>query len=100
MALSSNINFYFDCKIRLFLIVNGRQEKKYIFAQENFNLQGILDEINEQDTFFLDCKHKHMMKSSTWGPVPYGLPIEIHGFTNRINSTGYHSMVPGLVSII
>ena len=38
-------------------------KKKYIFAQENFYLQGILDDINEQDTSFLDCKQKHMMKS-------------------------------------
>ena len=42
--------------------------RKYIFAEESFNLQGILDDINEQarqDTSFLDCKHKHMMKSRT-----------------------------------
>ena len=62
MALLSNINFYFDCKTRLCLIVPGRQEKIY-FVQENFYLQGILDDTNEQDTPFLDCKHKHMMKS-------------------------------------
>ena len=37
--------------------------RKYIFAQESFYLQGILNDINEQDTSFLDCKHKHMMKS-------------------------------------
>ena len=36
--------------------------KKYIFAQESFYLQGIINDINEQDTSFLDCKHKHMMK--------------------------------------
>ena len=38
--------------------------RKYIFAQESFYLhvQGILNDINEQDTSFLDCKHKHMMK--------------------------------------
>ena len=35
---------------------------KYIFAQESFYLQGILNDINEQDTSFLDCKHKHLMK--------------------------------------
>ena len=58
----SNINFYFDGKTRLCLIDPGRQEKIY-FALESFNLQGILDDINEQDTYFLDCKHKHMMKS-------------------------------------
>ena len=62
MALLSNINFYFDCKTRLCLIVPGRQEKN-IFAQEIFYLQGILVDINEQDTSFVDCKHKHMMKS-------------------------------------
>ena len=26
-------------------------------------LQGITNDINGQDTSFLDCKHKHMMKS-------------------------------------
>ena len=62
MALLFNINFYFDCKIRPCLIVPGRHEK-YISAPESFYLQGILDDINEQDTSFLDCKHKHMMKS-------------------------------------
>ena len=38
-------------------------KKKYIFTQESFYLQGIIDDINEQDTSFLDCKHKHIMKS-------------------------------------
>ena len=28
------------------------------------------------------------------------LPIEFHGFTSRINSEGYHSLVPGLISIL
>ena len=37
--------------------------RKYISAQESFYVQGILDDINEQDTSFLDCKHKHMIKS-------------------------------------
>ena len=27
------------------------------------------------------------------------LPIEFHGFTSRINSKGYHSLVPGVISI-
>ena len=57
MAPLFNINFYFDCKIRLCLIVPGRHEKIY-FAQENVYLQGILNDINEQGTSFLDCKHK------------------------------------------
>ena len=61
MALLFNINFYFDCKIRLCLIVPGTQEKIY-FSQESFYLQSIPNDINEQDISFLDCKHKHMMK--------------------------------------
>ena len=35
-----------------------------IFYTRGFCLQGLLNDINEQDTSFLDCKHKHMMKSS------------------------------------
>ena len=75
--------------------------RKYIFAQESFYLQGILNDINEQDTYFFDGKHKHMMKS---GAPPdkfctIWLPIEFHGFTSRMNPKGYHSLVPGLSSI-
>ena len=81
MALLSNINFYFDCKTRLCLIVPSRQEKIY-FAPKSFSLQGILDNINEQDTSFLDCKHKPIMKSGAppdkfgvlYGMVTYGIP--------------------------
>ena len=36
--------------------------RKYIFAQESFYLQGVLNDISEQDTSLLDYKHKHMMK--------------------------------------
>ena len=46
----------FDCKIKLCL---GKQGK-YIFTQKSFYLQGILNDTNEQDTTFLDCKHKHI----------------------------------------
>ena len=100
MALLSNINFYFGCKTKLCLIVPSRQEKMY-FCTKSFYLQGILDDLNEQDTSFLDCKHKHMMKS---GAPPESctlwLPIEFNGFTSRINSKGYDSLVPGLISIL
>ena len=34
MALLSNINFYFDCKTRLCLIVPGRQEKIYFCTRK------------------------------------------------------------------
>ena len=74
MTLLSNINFYFDCKTRLYRIVPGRQEK-FILAQESIYLQGIFDDINEQDTSFVDYKHKYMMKSGAppdkFCPVPY-----------------------------
>ena len=69
------MNFYFDCKTRLRLIVPGRQEK-HIFAQESFYLQGKLDDINEQDTSFLDCKHKHMIKSGAQ-PDKFGVLYRI-----------------------
>ena len=55
MALLFSINIqteYFDCKTKLCLIVPGRQGK-YIFRQECFYLQGLLKDINEQDTSFL-----------------------------------------------
>ena len=51
-------------------------------------------------TSFLDCKHKHMMKSGA-PPDKFGILylLEFHGFTSRINSKGYHSLVPGLISV-
>ena len=54
MALLLNINNqteYILIKIKLCLIVPGRH-RKYIFTQESFYLQVILDDINEQDIFF------------------------------------------------
>ena len=76
----------FDCKIKL---CPGRQGK-YIFTHECFYLQGIFNDITEQNTSLLGCKHKHMMKC---GAPPdkirvlhRSLPIEFHGFTSRIDS--------------
>ena len=71
--------------------------RKYIVAQESFYLQGILNNINEQDTSFLDCKHKHLINLESCDVC---LHIEFHGFISRINSKGYHNLVPGLISII
>ena len=56
-------------------------KKKYILAQESLYLQGILDDINEQDTSFPDCKHKHMMKS---GAPPDKFGVLYRMFTYRI----------------
>ena len=64
----------FDCKIKLCL---GSQGKYYIFTQESFYPHCIFNDITEQDTSLLDCKHKHMMN--------HLLPIEFHGFTSRID---------------
>ena len=55
-----------------------------LFWEKGFYLQGILHYINEQDTSFVDCKHKHMMKSGA-RPDKFivhtvCLPIEFHGF--------------------
>ena len=63
--------------------------RKYIFAKESFYLLVIVIDINKQDTSFLDCKHKHMMKCKA-PPDTFGvlLPIEFLGSTSRINSKG------------
>ena len=62
---------------------------KYIFTQASFYIQGVLNDINEQDKSFLDCKHKHMMKSGVPPDkvrVLYRLlPIEFKSFTSRID---------------
>ena len=54
-----------------------------------FYVPDILNDINEQEASFLDCKHNHMMKSGAppdkdriLHPV---LPIELRGFTGRID---------------
>ena len=69
------------------LIIPGRHGK-YTLTQGSFYLQGILNDINEQDTSFLDCKQKHLMKSGAppdkVGVLHRLLPIEFHGFTRRI----------------
>ena len=63
-------------------------KENILCRQESFYLQGILNNINEQETSFLDCKHKHMMKIGAppdkVGVLHHLLPIEFHGSTNRI----------------
>ena len=102
MALLSNINFYFDCKTRLCLIVPGRQEKIY-FCIRKFLFKSILHNINEQDTSFRDCKQKHMMKSGAPPDIVRALhrllPIEFRGFTSRIDFYGLWLFGPGPNSI-
>ena len=46
----------------------------YISAEESFYLQGILNDINVQDTSFLDCIHKHMMKCGA-PPDKFGVHV-------------------------
>ena len=108
MAPLFNINFYFDCKTKLCLNVPGRngipgRNGKYIFTQERFYLQRILNDINDRDTSFLNYKHEHMIKSGA-PPDKVGvlyrlLPIKFHGFTKKLISKCYHSLVHGLISI-
>ena len=51
----------------------------------------MLNNINEQDTSFLDCKHKYLVKNGErvppdrFGVLHRLLPIEFHGFSNRID---------------
>ena len=68
-----------------------------------FYLHVILDDINEQDTSFLDCKHMHMIKSRA-PPYKVGvlhglLPIEFHVSQAELISKSYHSLVAGLILI-
>ena len=62
----------------------------------------MLGDINEQNTSFLNCKHKHMMKS---GAPPDKFGVLYRMVTYRIprfhkqNYKDYHSLVPGLISI-
>ena len=65
MALSFNIlvkylNGIFYCKTKLRL--NFCRQRKHVFAQDSFYLQGVFSFINERDAYFLDCKHKHMLQ--------------------------------------
>ena len=55
--------------------------RKCIFAQVSFYLQGVLNDINEQDTSLVDCKHKHMMKCGA-PPDKFGVHTgsEIHDY--------------------
>ena len=77
--------------------------RNYISVQESFYLQSILSNVNEQHISFLECKHKHMMKSGAppdkFRALYHRFTYRIHGFTSRINSKGYHAFVPGLISI-
>ena len=57
------------------------RHEKFISAQESFYLQGILNDIIEQYTSFLDCKHKHMMKC---GALPDKLGVLYCMFTYGI----------------
>ena len=74
-----------------------------MFTQESFCLQGILDDINEQDTSFLDSKHKHMQKSGAppekFRVLPGLFPIEFNVLQVELISKSYQSLVPALISI-
>ena len=75
---------------------------KIFFYTSIFSPQGKLNDINEQNTAFLDCKHKHMMKSGA--PLDNVrvlrrlLPIKFQDFISRFDFKGYNSLVPGLIS--
>ena len=49
------------------------------------------------------CNHKHMMKRGAppdkFEVLHHLLPIEFHGFISRMISKGYHSLLPGLISV-
>ena len=48
------------------------------------------------NTTFLDCKHKHTMKS---GPPPDKVRVLYRLLPTKLIFNGYHSLIPGLISI-
>ena len=81
-------------------MVSGRQ-RKYIFAQESFYLQGILKDINEEETSFLDCKHKHMINNGA-SPDKFGVLHRLYSMISQAElvSKGYQSLVPITISFL
>ena len=81
---------------------NCAWHEKYIFTQESFYLQGILNEINEKDTSFLDCKHKHVMKAEIHLIMSESCTVcylqKSMVLQAELISKGYHSLVAGLAS--
>ena len=59
----------------------------------------MVNDINKQDTSFLDCKHKHMIKSGAppdnVGVLHHVLPIEFNDFTSRIDFWSYLIFLDG-----
>ena len=96
LAFTRQIALLFNINIKTEYILIARPNSalyftagmKNIFLHKKVSicLQGILDVINEPDTSFLDCKHKHMMKSGAlsdkFGVLPRLFPIEFHSFTS------------------
>ena len=71
------------------------QARENIFLHKKVSTYKVYLMIQMNRTSFLDCKHKHMMQSGAPSCTVW-LPTEFHVFTSRINSYGYHSLVPGL----
>ena len=72
----------------MYNVVPCKNGKIYISTQESFYLQGILNYINEQDTFIRDCKRNHMQKSGAPPDKVRGLyrllPIEFGSWSYLI----------------
>ena len=56
-------------------------------------MKGIFKYINESDTSFLDCKHKHMLQKmelhlTNFVTCTHVLHIKFHGFKSRIDFSG------------
>ena len=80
MKLLFNINF-----ARPNCAFSSWQAWKIYFTEESFYLQGILNDINEQDTSFLHCKHKQILPYRVEEVLYRLLPIVFLGFTNTID---------------
>ena len=65
-------------------------------------LQSILNDINEQDTPFLDCKYKHMWKVELHLTMSESCTASyLYSMVSKAEliSKGYHCLVLGLISI-
>ena len=81
MAILSNINFYLRLQDQTVLYISW-QARENIFLHMKVSIyKVILDDIIEQDTSFLDCKHKHMMKC---GSPPDKFGVLYHMVTYRV----------------
>ena len=78
----------------------GTEKEKAVSYNFTFYLHFYTSKLKGHTVYFSSSlyiiNHLHLTNSES---CTVWLPIEFHGFTIRIYSKGYHSLVPGLISI-